>query len=163
VYTERLTKLIESKIEDKELVAAPSEEPMHVINLMDALKQSVAKVSAVRAPAAARKTAKKAPPAKKMAASGFIPSGKDDFRSLVIAAESEQGLRPVGKVGSGFDARLRAKLNKLLWSRVCERPIIACRERAHWVTPGLYGWVTCMERTKGGDLRAPAFIELCVD
>lgn len=69
VYTERLTKLIESKIEGKELVAAPSEEPLHVINLMDALKQSVAKVKAVRAPAAARKAAKKAPPAKKMAAS----------------------------------------------------------------------------------------------
>ncbi|HVX15358.1 MAG TPA: Ku protein [Pirellulales bacterium] len=69
LYTERLTKLIESKVEGKELVAAPSEEPTHVINLMDALKQSVAKVAAVRAPAAARKTAKKAPPAKKMAAS----------------------------------------------------------------------------------------------
>lgn len=68
VYTERLTKLIESKIEGKELVAAPSEEPMNVINLMDALKQSVAKVAAVRQPAAAHKTAKKAPE-KKMAAS----------------------------------------------------------------------------------------------
>lgn len=69
LYTERLTKLIESKIEGKELVAAPSEEPAQVINLMDALKQSVAKVTAVRAPAAARTTAKKEAPAKKMAAS----------------------------------------------------------------------------------------------
>lgn len=94
---------------------------------------------------------------------GFIPSGKDDFRSLVIAAESEQGLRSVGKVGSGFDARLRAKLNKLLWSRICERPIVPCRERALWITPGLYCWVTCMERTKGGEMRAPAFVELCME
>lgn len=92
---------------------------------------------------------------------GFIPSGKDDFRSLVIAAEGADGLRPVGKVGTGFDARLRAKLNKLLWPRICERPIVACRERARWVTPGLYCWVTCMERTKGGELRAPVFVELC--
>lgn len=68
LYTERLTRLIESKVEGKELVAAPSDEPMQVINLMDALKQSVAKVTAVRAPAAARKTAK-TEPAKKMAAS----------------------------------------------------------------------------------------------
>lgn len=94
---------------------------------------------------------------------GFIPDGDDDFRSLVIAAESEQGLRPVGKVGTGFDGRLRARLNKLLWPRVCERPIVACRLRAQWVTPGLYCWVTCMERTKGGELRAPVFAELCME
>lgn len=94
---------------------------------------------------------------------GFLPAGKDDFRSLVIAAEGEHGLRPVGKVGTGIDARLRAKLNKLLWPRVCERPIVACRERARWVTPGLYCWVTCMERTKGGELRAPVFAELCLE
>lgn len=68
VYTERLTKLIETKIEGKELVAAPSDEPAQVINLMDALKQSVAKVTAVQ-PAAAHKTGKKEAPAKKMAAS----------------------------------------------------------------------------------------------
>lgn len=68
VYTERLTKLIESKVEGKELVAAPSEETSHVINLMDALKQSVARVQAVKVPSPARKTAKKAPE-KKMATS----------------------------------------------------------------------------------------------
>lgn len=94
---------------------------------------------------------------------GFIPSGKDDFRSLVIAAEGDHGLRPVGKVGTGFDGRLRARLNKLMWSRICERPIVACRERARWITPGLYCWVTCMERTKGGELRAPVFAELCME
>lgn len=94
---------------------------------------------------------------------GFVPSGKDDFRSLVIAAEGNDGLRPVGKVGSGIDTKLRARLNKLLWSRICDRPIVACRERAHWVEPGLYCWVTCMERTKGGELRAPAFNELVVE
>ena len=68
VYTERLTALIESKVEGKELVAAPSEESTHVINLMDALKQSVARVQAVKVPSPARKTAKKEP-AKKMATS----------------------------------------------------------------------------------------------
>lgn len=93
---------------------------------------------------------------------GFIPARNDDFRSLVIAAEGTDGLRSVGKVGSGIDARLRAQLNKLLWPRVCERPIVACRERARWVAPGLYCWVTCMERTKGGELRAPVFSELVV-
>lgn len=65
-YTDRLTKLIETKVEGKELVAAPSEEPQQVINLMDALKASVAKLGAP-VPAAARKTEKKAAPAKKAA------------------------------------------------------------------------------------------------
>lgn len=69
VYTEKLTKLIETKVEGKELVAAPSEEPAQVINLMDALKQSVAKVKAVQAPAAARKTKEAAAPAQRMAPS----------------------------------------------------------------------------------------------
>lgn len=94
---------------------------------------------------------------------GFLPDGRDDFRSLVLAAESDEGLRPVGKVGTGIDARLRARLNRLLWPRVCERPLVPCRERARWVKPGLYCWVTCMERTKGGELRAPVFAELCVE
>ena len=60
LYTERLTKLIETKVEGKELVAAPSEEPQQIINLMDALKASVAKLKG-KAPAPATKTAKKAP------------------------------------------------------------------------------------------------------
>ena len=41
VYTQRLTKLIETKVEGKELVAAPQEGPDQVINLMDALQASV--------------------------------------------------------------------------------------------------------------------------
>jgi DNA end-binding protein Ku len=57
-YTAKLTTLIEAKVEGQELVAVPSE-PVTVINLMDALRKSVAK---------AQKEAKPAP-AKKMAAS----------------------------------------------------------------------------------------------
>ncbi len=48
---------------------------------------------------------------------GFLPSGKDDFRSLILAADHEGSLRYVGKVGTGFDNALRKKINKLLWSR----------------------------------------------
>jgi DNA end-binding protein Ku len=43
-YTEKLTKLIEAKVSGQEIVAAPHQEEVHVINLMDALKQSVAKL-----------------------------------------------------------------------------------------------------------------------
>jgi DNA end-binding protein Ku len=41
VYTQRLAKLIEAKVQGKEIVAAPEETPPQVINLMDALKASV--------------------------------------------------------------------------------------------------------------------------
>jgi DNA end-binding protein Ku len=62
-YTQKLTQLIEAKVEGKEVVAPPPEEETHVINLMDALRKSVAK---------AKKDvpeAKRARPARKMAAS----------------------------------------------------------------------------------------------
>jgi DNA end-binding protein Ku len=43
LYTERLTKLIEAKVEGKEIVAPPAQEESQAINLMDALRESVAK------------------------------------------------------------------------------------------------------------------------
>ncbi len=42
-YTERLTQLIEAKTEGKEVVAPPQESEPKVINLMDALRRSVAR------------------------------------------------------------------------------------------------------------------------
>lgn len=42
VYHDKLKQLIEAKIEGKEIVAPPDEQPEQVINLMDALKASVA-------------------------------------------------------------------------------------------------------------------------
>jgi DNA end-binding protein Ku len=43
VYTDKLTQLIEAKVAGKEIVAPPAHEHAQIINLMDALKQSVAK------------------------------------------------------------------------------------------------------------------------
>jgi len=43
-YTEKLTALIEAKVAGKEIVAPPPEEHPQVINLMEALKQSIAQV-----------------------------------------------------------------------------------------------------------------------
>lgn len=43
-YVERLSQLIEAKVEGKELVSPPQSEEPHVINLMDALKASVKRV-----------------------------------------------------------------------------------------------------------------------
>ena len=58
VYTEKLTKVIEAKVAGEEVVAQPAKEQGHVINLMDALRASVAKTQE-----------KGAKPAKKMAPS----------------------------------------------------------------------------------------------
>ena len=43
-YTDKLTQLIEAKVEGKEIVAPPAAEEPEIINLMDALKQSVQQV-----------------------------------------------------------------------------------------------------------------------
>ena len=41
-YTQKLTQLIEAKVAGKEIIAAPTATPMQVINLVEALRQSVA-------------------------------------------------------------------------------------------------------------------------
>jgi DNA end-binding protein Ku len=55
-YTAKLSKLIELKVEGQEVVAVPSE-PVTVINLMDALRASVAKAKETSKPAANKKMA----------------------------------------------------------------------------------------------------------
>jgi DNA end-binding protein Ku len=45
-YTAKLTKLIQAKVEGKEIVAPPTEAETPIINLMDALRESVAKTQA---------------------------------------------------------------------------------------------------------------------
>lgn len=44
VYTEKLTQLIEAKVQGKEIVAAPQGEEPQVINLMDAIKASMQQI-----------------------------------------------------------------------------------------------------------------------
>lgn len=62
LYTARLTQLIEAKVEGREVVSPPAEEEAPVINLMDALRKSVAQ-------AKGGKPKKAAAPPKKMAPS----------------------------------------------------------------------------------------------
>ncbi len=64
-YTEKLTQLIEKKVAGEEIVAPPVHEQAQIINLMDALRQSVAKVQGGE---------EAAKPAKKMAASVRKPA-----------------------------------------------------------------------------------------
>jgi DNA ligase D-like protein (predicted ligase) len=98
---------------------------------------------------------------------GFVPgetaAGAEarDFSSLVIAAEFDGELQCVGRVGTGFDERLRRRINEYLWTHLRPAPVIPCAERgARWVEPELYCTVRCMERTSGGQLRAPVLVKL---
>ena len=61
-YTEKLTQLIEAKVAGKEIVAAQPQEHAHIINLMDALKQSVEKLQGSQG---VEKPPKKMAPSKK--------------------------------------------------------------------------------------------------
>ena len=89
---------------------------------------------------------------------GFVPEGQDDFGSLIVATQDEDGLLTcLGRVGSGFDAPLRARVNDYLWRHLRPAPVIPSTEKGLWVEPGLYCTVTCMERTADGRLRAPVF------
>ena len=65
-YTEKLTQLIEAKVQGQELVAAPDPEEPKIVNLMEALKESVARAQRDAAPA---RTAKKKTAKRKMAPS----------------------------------------------------------------------------------------------
>jgi ATP-dependent DNA ligase len=88
---------------------------------------------------------------------GFLPAGGRDFRSLILAIETGGTLQCAGQVGTGFDAAMRTRLNQLLWSRLQEKPIIPCKIRGRWIKPGLYCKVRYLEKTIGGEFRAPVF------
>lgn len=91
---------------------------------------------------------------------GYLPEGEDDLKSLIIAVADEDGLRCVGKVGSGLSGEMRARLLKLMRSRQRETPLVGGEEEGLWVEPGLYCTVSYLERTKNGSLRAPVFVKL---
>jgi bifunctional non-homologous end joining protein LigD len=96
---------------------------------------------------------------------GYIEKEGNDFQCLLVATSGLPGeesgpLRYVGRVGGGFDAATRDRLNALLRARRRPRPLVACPERGAWVEPGLYCTVSYAEMTAAGLLRAPVFEDL---
>jgi DNA end-binding protein Ku len=65
MYTKRLTELVEAKVAGKEIVAPPAVAHTQVLNLMDALKQSVAQLGPTPKAKPPKKTAPSQPAAKK--------------------------------------------------------------------------------------------------
>ncbi|MEZ6120812.1 MAG: non-homologous end-joining DNA ligase [Pirellulaceae bacterium] len=90
---------------------------------------------------------------------GYVPK-QDDFESLILAAEVAGQLRYVGRVGSGFDFRLRGQLNQTLRTLHTSSPLLKCKAKGQWVEPRLYCNVRFMELTAGLEMRAPVFVEL---
>ena len=97
-----------------------------------------------------------------------LNSRSSTFGALVIATRDEAGaLRPVGRVGSGFDERaLRAFLARLEAMRIDAPPLEVTREQAAgvtWVRPELVVEVEYAQVTADGSLRAPVFMRLRED
>jgi DNA end-binding protein Ku len=65
MHTKRLTELVEAKVAGKEIVAPPVVEHAQVLNLMDALKQSVAQLGPTPEAKPQKKVAPSQPGAKK--------------------------------------------------------------------------------------------------
>lgn len=94
---------------------------------------------------------------------GYAVDETGDLASLIIATNDDDGLRYVGKVGSGLTQAMRAKLRALCDRQRADAPLIACDAEGRWVAPGLYCKVRYVERTQAGMLRAPVFRELITD
>ncbi len=86
----------------------------------------------------------------------------DSIGSLLVGIPDSDGLRYVGRVGTGFTdrqlAELRTRLDGLARSTspLIDVPSSDARD-AHWVTPSLVGEVEFAELTADGRLRAPAW------
>ena len=86
----------------------------------------------------------------------------DSVGSLLVGIPDADGLRYVGRVGTGFTdrhlAELRTRLDGLARSTspLIDVPSADARD-AHWVTPSLVGEVEFAEITSDGRLRAPAW------
>lgn len=82
--------------------------------------------------------------------------------SLLLGIPDNDGLRYVGKVGTGFTQRTLAELHKTLTpldrrtSPFVEVPREVARD-AHWVTPRIVGEVAFGEWTHSGNLRHPSW------
>lgn len=92
---------------------------------------------------------------------GWLPSGPNELRSLLLATDFEdgEGLRYVGKAGSGIGDGVRGELLARLRSLEVESALVPCGEKgARFVDPQIFVLVRYMEMTSSGRMRAPVFV-----
>ena len=88
------------------------------------------------------------------------------FASLLLGVQEADGLRYVGRVGTGFDDKTLADLSaRFEATAVTEQPFIGKlaamqRRGAHWVRPELVAEIAFAEMTADGNLRHASFLGL---
>ena len=89
------------------------------------------------------------------------------FRSLLLAAKEKGKLTYVGKVGTGFNARLIENLMERMEPLATDKAPVevprADRKGAHWIRPKLVAEIAFAEFTGDGILRHPSFVALRED
>ncbi len=89
------------------------------------------------------------------------------FRSLLLAAKDGRKLTYVGKVGTGFNAKLIEDLSERMAPLEVDKSPVevprADRKGAHWIEPKLVAEIAFAEFTDDGILRHPSFIGLRED
>ncbi|WP_394832237.1 DNA ligase D [Pendulispora rubella] len=100
---------------------------------------------------------------------GFTAPGgsRPGLGALLLGVHDQHDeLRYVGKVGTGFTARILRDLHRRLTKLAVDEPAVARAPRlrnATWVKPSLVAEVRFTEWTKDGALRHPAFVGLRED
>ena len=89
------------------------------------------------------------------------------FRSLLLAARDGRALTYVGKVGTGFNAKLIEELMERMKPLAVDKAPAevprADRKGAHWIKPKLVAEINFAEFTSEGILRHPSFVGLRED
>ena len=89
------------------------------------------------------------------------------FRSLLLAVNGAEGLKYVGKVGTGFDAAEMARLVEKMAPLAVDEPTVkaprAVARTARWIEPRLVAEIAYAELTTDGVLRHPSYLGLRED
>ena len=89
------------------------------------------------------------------------------FRSLLLAAKDGRKLTYVGKVGTGFNAKLIEELMERMEPLAIDMAPVEVprpdRKGAHWIEPKLVAEINYAEFTDDGILRHPSFVGLRED